>query len=293
MHEVLPATCIICDARALNQQTRQYAPLDSLRNPLTILSQSSPWAMREEHHGKNAQELIRKPLNSFRVNKSMAPYMRFTTMSTCSFLRSLQYTSHVITIKKKQLLQSGCHPAANIKAQSNKMPQTITYFTQTIDSLRGKCTARKKSHAHKHATHRHSKRDGKSSAQCHSLWMQMIIAPNNVRHQSGTTYGPQTPPTHPFTLPPPNGVALLHLRKHVCCSVMFASNASHSRCVSVIQNSTPRKNRGHARRDHTAPQRSLKPSPGLFNAAERNTGGSRVTEGGQWERCPHAENAKM
>ncbi|RNF08554.1 hypothetical protein TcG_09882 [Trypanosoma cruzi] len=46
------------------------------------------------------------------------------------------------------------------------------------------------------------------------------------------------------------------------------------------------KNRGHARRDHTAPQRSLKPSSRLFNAMERNTGGSRVTEDGQWERCP-------
>ncbi|RNE97123.1 hypothetical protein TcG_12701 [Trypanosoma cruzi] len=48
--------------------------------------------------------------------------------------------------------------------------------------------------------------------------------------------------------------------------------------------STPMKNRGHARRGHTAPQRSLKPSSRLFNATERNTGGSRVTEGGQWER---------
>ncbi|RNF08768.1 hypothetical protein TcG_09955 [Trypanosoma cruzi] len=48
--------------------------------------------------------------------------------------------------------------------------------------------------------------------------------------------------------------------------------------------STPMKNRGHARRGHTAPQRSLKPSSRLFNAAERNTGGSRVTEDGQWER---------
>ncbi|RNF07804.1 hypothetical protein TcG_10032 [Trypanosoma cruzi] len=48
--------------------------------------------------------------------------------------------------------------------------------------------------------------------------------------------------------------------------------------------STPMKNRGHARRGHTAPQRSLKPSSRLCNAAERNTGGSRVTEDGQWER---------
>ncbi|RNC40233.1 hypothetical protein TcCL_NonESM10300 [Trypanosoma cruzi] len=65
---------------------------------------------------------------------------------------------------------------------------------------------------------------------------------------------------------------------------MFASDASHSRCVSVIQNSTPQKNRGNARRGHTAPQRTLRPSSRLFNAAERSTGGSRVTEDGQWER---------
>ncbi|RNC36134.1 hypothetical protein TcCL_Unassigned00914 [Trypanosoma cruzi] len=41
MQEVLPATCIICDPRTIH----------------------------EEHHGKNAQELICKPLNSFHVNK--------------------------------------------------------------------------------------------------------------------------------------------------------------------------------------------------------------------------------
>ncbi|ESS63016.1 hypothetical protein TCDM_09248 [Trypanosoma cruzi Dm28c] len=69
MHEVLPAPYIICDARTLNQQTKRYGPLDSTRSPLTILSQSSPWAMHEEHHGKNAQELICKTLNSFHVNK--------------------------------------------------------------------------------------------------------------------------------------------------------------------------------------------------------------------------------
>ncbi|RNC54065.1 hypothetical protein TcCL_ESM08532 [Trypanosoma cruzi] len=44
------------------------------------------------------------------------------------------------------------------------------------------------------------------------------------------------------------------------------------------------KNRGHARRGHTAPQRTLRPSSRICNAAERSTGGSRVTEGGQWER---------
>ncbi|RNC59477.1 hypothetical protein TcCL_ESM02925 [Trypanosoma cruzi] len=69
MHEFLPAPCIIRDARALNQREKRYAPLDSTRSPLKILSQSSPWAMREEHHGKNAQELICKPPNSFHVNK--------------------------------------------------------------------------------------------------------------------------------------------------------------------------------------------------------------------------------
>ncbi|RNF06403.1 hypothetical protein TcG_10470 [Trypanosoma cruzi] len=69
MHEVPPAPCIICDARTLYQHRRQYAPLRSTRSPMTILNQSSPWAMHEEHHGKNAQELICKPLNSFHVNK--------------------------------------------------------------------------------------------------------------------------------------------------------------------------------------------------------------------------------
>ncbi|RNF09011.1 hypothetical protein TcG_09834 [Trypanosoma cruzi] len=69
MHEVLPATCNICDARTLNQQTKRHGPLDSTRSPLTILNQSSSWAVHEEHHGKNAQELICKTLNSFHVNK--------------------------------------------------------------------------------------------------------------------------------------------------------------------------------------------------------------------------------
>ncbi|RNC44515.1 hypothetical protein TcCL_NonESM05778 [Trypanosoma cruzi] len=69
MHEVLPAQCIIRDARALSKRAKRYAPLRSTRSPLTILNQSSSWAVHEEHHGKNAQELICKPLNSFRVNK--------------------------------------------------------------------------------------------------------------------------------------------------------------------------------------------------------------------------------
>ncbi|RNC59162.1 hypothetical protein TcCL_ESM03230, partial [Trypanosoma cruzi] len=54
MHEVLPAPSIIRDARALNERAKQHAALDPTRNPLTILSQSSPWAMHGEHHGKNA-----------------------------------------------------------------------------------------------------------------------------------------------------------------------------------------------------------------------------------------------
>ncbi|EAN83482.1 hypothetical protein Tc00.1047053510983.10 [Trypanosoma cruzi] len=83
------------------------------------------------------------------------------------------------------------------------MPQIVTYSTQTIKRLCSKCTARKKSHAHKHAKHRNSKRVGKSSNQSHSLWMQMIMAPNNAKHQSGTTCGPQThPPTHSLFLLP-------------------------------------------------------------------------------------------
>ncbi|RNC56130.1 hypothetical protein TcCL_ESM06325 [Trypanosoma cruzi] len=44
------------------------------------------------------------------------------------------------------------------------------------------------------------------------------------------------------------------------------------------------KNRGNARRGHTAPQRTFQPSSRLCNAMETNTGGSRVTEDGQWER---------
>ncbi|RNC51606.1 hypothetical protein TcCL_ESM11256 [Trypanosoma cruzi] len=69
MHKVLPASCIIRDARALNKRAKRYAPLRSTRSPLTILSQSSPWAVHEEHHGKNAQKVACKPLNSFHVNK--------------------------------------------------------------------------------------------------------------------------------------------------------------------------------------------------------------------------------
>ncbi|RNF02706.1 hypothetical protein TcG_11200 [Trypanosoma cruzi] len=129
MHEVLPATCIICDARALNEHRRQYAPLDSTRSPLTILSQSSPWAVHEEHHDKNAYEIACKtPTHSTSIN-GVASCLGFTSVSTCSFLRGLPYTSHVITVKKKQRHHSGCHPAAKIKAQPNKMPQIITYST--------------------------------------------------------------------------------------------------------------------------------------------------------------------
>ncbi|RNC54159.1 hypothetical protein TcCL_ESM08438 [Trypanosoma cruzi] len=78
MHEVLPAPYIICDARALNEQAKRYDPLRSKRSPLTILSQSSPWAMREEHHGKNAQKIACKtPTHSASI-KSMAPCLSFT-----------------------------------------------------------------------------------------------------------------------------------------------------------------------------------------------------------------------
>ncbi|RNC52625.1 hypothetical protein TcCL_ESM10119 [Trypanosoma cruzi] len=73
MHEVLPAPCIIRDPRAVH----------------------------EEHHGKNAQELICKTLNSFHVNTSMASYMGFKTISTCSFLRDFPYTSHGTRGEKK------------------------------------------------------------------------------------------------------------------------------------------------------------------------------------------------
>ncbi|RNC42677.1 hypothetical protein TcCL_NonESM07687 [Trypanosoma cruzi] len=123
-----------------------------------------------------------------------------------------------------------------------------------------------------------------------------VDANDNSTKQSEAPVGHHmwaTDTTHPFTLPPPNDVVLLQFHEHACPSFMRASNASHSRCVSVIQHSTPMKNRGHARRGHTAPQRTLKPSSRLFNAVERNTGDSRVTEGGQWERFSHAENAKV
>ncbi|RNE98417.1 hypothetical protein TcG_12751 [Trypanosoma cruzi] len=117
MHEVLPATCIIRDARTLYQHRRQYAPLRSTRSPLTILSQSSPWAMHEEHHGKNAQELICKtPTHSASIN-GVAPHMGFTRILAGASLRGLPYTSHVVTVKKNQRLQSNRHPAAEIKAQ--------------------------------------------------------------------------------------------------------------------------------------------------------------------------------
>ncbi|RNF08979.1 hypothetical protein TcG_09660 [Trypanosoma cruzi] len=122
--------------------------------------------------------------------------------------------------------------------------------------------------------------------------MQMIIAPNNVKHQSGTTYGPQTPPAHPFTLPPPNGVALLHLRKHVCCSVMRASDAGTQ--VAFRQSKTQ-----HLRMavemlaEATRLLNAASSPPHDFDAMERNTGGSRVTEDGQWERFPHAENTEV
>ncbi|RNF06760.1 hypothetical protein TcG_10230 [Trypanosoma cruzi] len=197
MHEVLPAPYIIRDARTLNEHKRHYAPLGSTRSPLTILNQSSPWAMHEEHHGKNAQKLAcNTPTHSASIN-GVASCLGFTRILACASLRGLPYTSHVVTVKKKQRLLSDRHPAAEIKAQSNKMPQIVTYSTQTIKRLCSKCTARKKSHAHKEATQRHSKRVGKSSTHCHSLRKQMITAPNNAKHQSGTTYGPQThPPIH-------------------------------------------------------------------------------------------------
>ncbi|ESS55275.1 hypothetical protein TCDM_13265 [Trypanosoma cruzi Dm28c] len=163
MHEVLPAPCIICDARTLNEHRRQYAPLDSTRSPLTILSQSSPWAMHKEHHGKNAQELICKPPTHSASINNVAPCLGFTRILACASLRGLPYTSHVVTVKKKQRLLSDRHPAAKIKAQSNKMPQIVTYSTQTIKRLCSKCTARKKSHAHKEATQRHSKRVGETA----------------------------------------------------------------------------------------------------------------------------------
>ncbi|RNC52083.1 hypothetical protein TcCL_ESM10734 [Trypanosoma cruzi] len=101
MHEVPPATCIIRDARALNKRAKRYAPLGSTRSPLTILSQSSPWAMREEHHGKNAQKVACKPSTHSTSTSSVASYICFTKMSAGASPRGLPYTSHVITLKKK------------------------------------------------------------------------------------------------------------------------------------------------------------------------------------------------
>ncbi|RNC53321.1 hypothetical protein TcCL_ESM09363 [Trypanosoma cruzi] len=132
--------------------------------------------------------------------------------------------------------------------------------------------------------HIHSKRVGKSSTQSHSLWMQMIIAPNNVKRRSGTTYGPQTPPTHPFTLPPPNGVALLHLHNHVCLSFMFASNAGTQLAFRQTKIQHLRKTENMLAETTRLLNAPSNPSSRLFHAMKRNTGGSRVTEDGQWEQ---------
>ncbi|RNC36919.1 hypothetical protein TcCL_Unassigned00085 [Trypanosoma cruzi] len=76
--------------------------------------------MREEHHGKNAQKLIRKPPTHSTSINGVASYICSTTRLAGASPRGLQYTSHVITVKKKQRPQSGCHPAAEIKAQPKK-----------------------------------------------------------------------------------------------------------------------------------------------------------------------------
>ncbi|EAN83325.1 hypothetical protein Tc00.1047053509281.30 [Trypanosoma cruzi] len=71
---------------------KRYAPLGSTRSPLTILSQSSPWAMHEEHHGKNAQKIsCRTPTHSAST-KSMAPDMGFARILASASLRGLPYT---------------------------------------------------------------------------------------------------------------------------------------------------------------------------------------------------------
>ncbi|RNF07805.1 hypothetical protein TcG_10033 [Trypanosoma cruzi] len=101
MHEVVPATCIICDARVLNEREKRYAPLRSTRSPLTILNRSSPWAVHEEHHGKNTQELICKPSTHSTSTSCVAPCLSFTRILAGASLRGLPYTSHVITVKKK------------------------------------------------------------------------------------------------------------------------------------------------------------------------------------------------
>ncbi|RNC35753.1 hypothetical protein TcCL_Unassigned01343 [Trypanosoma cruzi] len=120
MHKILPAPCIIRDPRA----------------------------MREEHHGKNAQELICKPPNSFHVSEKYGIMHAFRNNVDLLFSERPPINTARGHSKEKATPPIWQSPAASIKAQSNKMPQIITYFAQTIDSLRGKCTARKKVHVH-------------------------------------------------------------------------------------------------------------------------------------------------
>ncbi|RNC32447.1 hypothetical protein TcCL_Unassigned04937 [Trypanosoma cruzi] len=143
-----------------------------------------------------------------------------------------------------------------------------------------------------HATHRNSKRVWKSSTHCHSLWMQMITAPHNVKHQSGTTYGPQT-----------------HLHTHSLFLLQMAWPSFTSTNTSAYHSSVPltqapkvrfgnpkfntyEKQRACSQKPHGSSTQPLA-LPTTLQCNEGNTGGSRVTEGSQCERCSNADNAKM
>ncbi|KAF5221940.1 hypothetical protein ECC02_004917 [Trypanosoma cruzi] len=96
----------------------------------------------------SAQELICKTLNSFHVNKQCGIMPRLHKNVGWRFPERPPINTARGHSKEKATPPIWQSPAANNKAQSNKMPQIITYLTQTIDSLRGKCTARKKVHVH-------------------------------------------------------------------------------------------------------------------------------------------------
>ncbi|EKF30695.1 hypothetical protein MOQ_005493 [Trypanosoma cruzi marinkellei] len=197
--------------------------------------------MREEHHGKDAQELVFKALNPFRTSEKHGTRNGLRkNVGWCFFGRSPIHIArdhsqdksnassptviprrrprhNPIKCRKSSYIPPG--PSAAHEANAQHGRRVMLTNTQRTDTERvGGGSTR--------ATSSNDRRARGRRTQSPSRQMQMIITPNNVKRQSGTTYGPKTPSTRPFTLPPPSGVSLLHLHKHVCCSVMRPSNAS-------------------------------------------------------------------
>ncbi|RNC39540.1 hypothetical protein TcCL_NonESM11100 [Trypanosoma cruzi] len=254
---------------------KRYAPLGSLINPLNILSQSSPCAMHKEHHGKNAQELICKTLNSFRVNEECGIIHAFHNNVDLLFPErppihiARDHNKEKVTPPVKPSFRGGgqgtiqqntanrhiCHKGHRrlMRQMHSTEEESCSQHTQRTDTERvGGNSTRATSFNHRQrspwalqpkpfsvdASDNSTKQ--REAPVGHHIWATDTTHPP-IHSSSSQWRGPPSPPQTRLLL------SHASLRR------------KHSSGVSAIQNSAPPNGSGNARRGHTAPQRSLNP----------------------------------